>query len=67
MSCPRLLRLNEVTRLTSLSKSSIYRLEAIGRFPTRVRLGDRASGWFESEVEDFVTSRPRLSAPRNAR
>ena len=35
----------------------IYELEAERRFPTRVRIGLRAVGWVESEVQLWLASR----------
>jgi prophage regulatory protein len=35
----------------------IYQLEAERRFPTRVRIGLRAVGWVESEVQLWLASR----------
>lgn len=54
-------RLHEVKRITGLSKSSIYRLEALGNFPKRVKLSERASAWKASEVTRWLAERPRAS------
>lgn len=54
-----ILRLPEVMRLTGLSRSSIYRLESIGKFPARVKLSESASGWRAEEVQDFIANLPR--------
>jgi prophage regulatory protein len=35
----------------------IYQLEAERRFPTRVRIGLRAVGWVESEVQHWLGRR----------
>jgi len=35
----------------------IYQMEAEGRFPHRVRIGVRAVGWVESEVQDWLRQR----------
>lgn len=35
----------------------IYQLESERRFPTRVRIGLRAVGWVESEVQLWLASR----------
>lgn len=56
-----ILRQPEVTRLTSLSKSSIYRLESIGQFPARVKLSESASGWKAEDVQAWIASRPRAA------
>jgi prophage regulatory protein len=55
------IRLREVERITGLSKSSIYRLEALGLFPKRVKLSERASAWKASEVIQFLAERPRAA------
>jgi len=41
----RILRVREVVRRCGISKRTIYRLEAVGRFPARRQLGPRAVGW----------------------
>jgi prophage regulatory protein len=51
------LRLPEVCKLTGLCRSSIYQMEAEGRFPSRVPIGLRAVGWVESEVQDWLRRR----------
>ena len=53
------IRLPAVRQKTSLSRSSIHRLEAQGKFPGRVRLGENSVGWYEHEIEEWLASRPR--------
>ncbi len=55
-----LLRLPDVQKLTGLSRSSVYRLEANGDFPKRVHLSERATAWREHELLDWIESRPRV-------
>ena len=50
------MRLNEEKAVTGLSKTTIYRFEKEGRFPSRVSLGERSVGWFEDDVEAFLMS-----------
>jgi prophage regulatory protein len=52
----RIMRLNEVKAVTGLSKTTIYRFEKEGRFPSRVSLGERSVGWFEDDIEGFLIS-----------
>jgi len=52
----RLLRLSEVTDLTGLGKTMIYRLIREGRFPRQFKPGGYASRWSEKEVLDWVRS-----------
>jgi prophage regulatory protein len=60
----RLLRLPEVLKRTGLSKKTIYRFEAAGRFPLRRQLGPRAVGWPESEVNAWIANSPGWRCPR---
>jgi len=49
-----LLRIKDVRRRTGLSVATVYRREAAGTFPPRVKMGPKAVGWYESDVGDFV-------------
>lgn len=49
----RIMRLNEVKAVTGLSKTTIYRFEKEGRFPSRISLGKRSVGWMEDDVQNF--------------
>ena len=55
----RLMRRQEVEKITGLGRSSIYRLMQKGDFPRPVRVGPAAVRWRESEVKAWVNSRPR--------
>jgi prophage regulatory protein len=57
--CPneRALRLRQVSQLTGLGRSMIYQMQAEGRLPQRIKLGERAVGWLESEVRDWLATR----------
>jgi prophage regulatory protein len=51
------LRLPAVQRRVPYSKSSIYSMIANGSFPAPHRLGARAVGWLEHEVDHWVEAR----------
>ena len=53
----RLLRINDVKKITSLSNATIYRKIAAGSFPRQFKLSERASAWVEQEVLDWVDER----------
>ena len=53
----RFLRLAEVKKLTSLSKSAIYVKIAKREFPRPVRLSRQSVAWVESEVIDWMNQR----------
>lgn len=53
----RIIRLKEVTHLTGLARSTIYKYLAEGRFPMSVSLGDRSIGFVESEIQEWILAR----------
>jgi prophage regulatory protein len=57
----RALRLRQVCHLTGLGRSMIYQMQAEGRFPQRIKLGERAVGWLESEVRNWLATRIETS------
>ena len=58
---PSLLRLPKVIALTGISRSSIYRQIARGEFPAQVQISERAVGWREEEVVEWIENRPTVS------
>jgi len=53
----RLMKIEEVARLTATPKSSIYWRCNRGEFPRPVKLGERASAWRSDEVEAWIAAR----------
>jgi prophage regulatory protein len=53
-SYDRLMRLPEVLRLCSFSRSTLYDKIAKGLFPKQVRLGENIVAWYESEVLAWI-------------
>ncbi|SCZ52938.1 helix-turn-helix transcriptional regulator [Thiohalomonas denitrificans] len=51
----RFLRLRDVCKRTALSKSTLYNYIAQDRFPAAVRLGARAVGWREDEINRWCS------------
>ena len=51
---PAFYRLRDVMRISSLSRSTIYRRISEGRFPSPVHLGGRASGWPNAELQAWI-------------
>jgi prophage regulatory protein len=56
-----ILRLPDVKRSTGLSRSTIYLRIAQGTFPKPVRLGGRAVGWLEAEIQQWLQRRIEAS------
>ena len=51
---PAFLRMADVTRLTALSRATLYRRMAQGKFPAPVHLGGRACGWTPSALQAWI-------------
>lgn len=61
LSHARVLRLKEVCKATGLGRSFIYELQSERRFPHSIKIGTRAVGWVEREVQEWVEDRIRSS------
>ena len=53
----RIIKVDEVQKLTSLSRSTIWRLENTGKFPKKVRLSQKSIGWLESDIQTWIKTR----------
>ena len=53
----RFLRLPQVIDRVGVSRSWIYQRMAEGEFPRSVAIGERAVGWIEGEVQDWIKAR----------
>ena len=58
MSDQVLLRLPEVLRRVGVSRSGVYRAIRNEGFPQPRQIGKRAVAWVESEVAQWITTRP---------
>jgi len=53
----RFIREPECKSTSGLSRSTRWRLERDGRFPSRRRISPNAVGWLESEIQDWLRTR----------
>ena len=60
----RIVREPEALAITGLSRTRRWELEQSGKFPRRVKLSERASGYLHSELMVWVESRPRAAEVR---
>lgn len=61
-----ILRLKDLQRRISLSRSAIYAKISAGGFPAPIALGPRAIGWLSTDIDKWIESRPNLrSAARD--
>ena len=63
----RVLRREEVTRLTGLARATIYKKVTDGTFPPPVRLGIRSVGWRASDISDWLQAPERRWDPSEVR
>jgi prophage regulatory protein len=59
----RIIREAEAARITGLSRSARFELTRLGKFPKRVSLTERTSGYLESEINEWIASRKRVESP----
>jgi prophage regulatory protein len=62
MTTDRLLRLPDVIARVALSRSTILRLVAVGRFPAPMRISERAIAWSAAAVEEWIAARAAQQA-----
>lgn len=60
MNYPRLIRLNTVIEMTTLSVPTIYRLMKKGLFPKQIMISQRSARWSESEVLEYINEKFKL-------
>lgn len=53
MSC-KVIRLPAVIQKTGLSRSTIYLRMSKGEFPKSISLGERAVGWVEEDISQWI-------------
>lgn len=56
-----ILRMASVRRMTTLGRSTIYRLMSQKLFPSAIKLGPRAVGWRLTDIDQWLEDRPDSS------
>jgi len=51
----RLVRLPEVKHRTGLSRATIYRLIARGKFPPQIQLSVNVVAWYECDIDHWIS------------
>lgn len=54
---------NTVCELTGFSRQHIYRLERLGKFPRRRKLGLAKVGFVRAEIHAWIETRPKPDLP----
>lgn len=57
------LRWPDVHRIVKLSRTTVQKLEKLGKFPRRIRLTDYSIGWLRSDVAAWMASRRSTTTP----
>ena len=60
MDYPRLIKLDTVMEITTLSVPTIYRLMKNGQFPKQIMVSERSARWSESEVLEYINEKLQL-------
>ena len=63
----RIIRMDEVSKLTGLAKATIYKKVSDGSFPPPIRLGARSVGWRLSDVVAWLQAPERRWDPSEVR
>ena len=58
----RFLRLKDVIRVTSLSRSTIYRYVASGIFPKQIEIAPKIVVWIESDIQKWMSEKVQKHA-----
>ena len=61
---PAFYRMADVLRITALSRATLYRRIADGRFPQPVHLGGRACGWTPDALQAWIKDPQGYVVPR---
>ena len=59
----RIIRRDEVSKLTGLARATIYKKVADGSFPAPIRLGARSVGWRLSDVIAWLAGAGEAMGP----
>ena len=63
----RIVRIDEVCKLTGLAKATIYKKVKEGSFPPPIRLGARSVGWRMSDILAWLEAPERQWDPAEVR
>jgi prophage regulatory protein len=57
ITATRIVREKERFRITPISRVQAWRLERVGKYPKRVRLGENSVGWLASELDEWISAK----------
>ena len=53
-----ILRMPEIIERIGISRAQVYALISCGEFPRPIRIGKRAVGWMETDIQAWINARP---------
>lgn len=56
---PRIIPWRELSGMVPFTRQHVLRLEKVGKFPKRLKVGNRRIGWLETEIETWINDCPR--------
>ncbi|WP_205649547.1 AlpA family phage regulatory protein [Agrobacterium sp. CNPSo 2736] len=56
-----LMRVTDVSKVTTLSRAEIYRRVKAGTFPAQTRISHRVSAWNRTDIERWIAQKTRRS------
>ncbi len=66
MKSLRFMRLPEVMEKSGLKHTRIHELETAGKFPKRIKISERATGWLAHEIDAWIEERVAASRQSTA-
>lgn len=60
-----IIRTDELAEILSVSPVTIWRMQKRGELPARSQISNRIVGWLESDIEDWLRSRPIVDDNKN--
>lgn len=57
----RIVRPKELSQLLGISKVTLWRMEKEGKLPARIKISDRAVGWTESSINEWIKNKTQLA------
>lgn len=51
-----LYKINTIFQITSLSRSTIYRLIKEGRFPAGIKISNRRVAWKKEDIDQYIAN-----------
>lgn len=58
----KILRPGQLADMLGVSKTTLWRMEKRGELPQRIKISRRAVGWLESDIKEWLESRPTAAS-----